>query len=248
MKKYIIKLNGIVKGLIFLLRPDIFLGFLKHPFLFCSNLLSMTKWFSLQERKTILNDFYLPIRDYSKRFELYKHVIDTAKISNQPINYLEFGVCGGTSFKWWIEANNNTNSKFYGFDTFEGLPEKWGMLYKKGDMAAGIPEIIDTRVEWVKGLFQDTLNNFIKTHDLNSNKIKVIHLDADLFSSTLFVLASLAPYLKKGDILLFDEFNVPNHEFFAFKIFTESFYIKTKLIGAVNNYLQTGFEIIESPL
>jgi hypothetical protein len=48
----------------------------------------------------------------------------------------------------------------------------------------------------------------------------------------------LFPYLKKGDILFFDEFNVPNHEFQALKIFTETFYVSTELIGAVNNYYQ----------
>ena len=57
---------------------------------------------------------------------------------------------------------------------------------------------------------------------------KIIHLDADLFSSTIFVLSQLYPYLKKGDIIFFDEFNVANHEFLAFKIFTESFYVKLR--------------------
>ncbi|MDR2886523.1 MAG: hypothetical protein LBV26_00725 [Bacteroidales bacterium] len=54
----------------------------------------------------------------------------------------------------------------------------------------------------------------------------------------------MAPHLNAGDILFFDEFNVPNHEFLAFKIFTESYYVKTKLIGAVNNYYQTAFVIL----
>ena len=72
---------------------------------------------------------------------------------------------------------------------------------------------------------------------------KIIHLDADLFSSTLFVLSSLAPFLNRGDILIFDEFNVPDHEFFAFRIFCDSWYIKARLLGAVNNFLQTAFII-----
>jgi len=72
---------------------------------------------------------------------------------------------------------------------------------------------------------------------------KIIHLDADLFSSTLFVLTSLAPFLRCGDILFFDEFNVPNHEFLAFKIFTESYYTKVNLLGAMNNYSQVAFMI-----
>jgi hypothetical protein len=73
----------------------------------------------------------------------------------------------------------------------------------------------------------------------------VVHLDADLFSSAHFVLTSIARYLKEGDIIIFDEFNVPNHEFFAYKCFSDSFYIKTKLIGAVNNYLQVALKIVK---
>ena len=60
----------------------------------------------------------------------------------------------------------------------------------------------------------------------------------------LFCTLLYRVYLNKGDILFFDEFNVPDHEFFAFRIFTESWYIKTKLIGAVNNYLQTAFMVV----
>jgi hypothetical protein len=71
-------------------------------------------------------------------------------------------------------------------------------------------------------------------------------MDADIYNSTLFALTMMGPYLKKDDILLFDEFNVPMHEFKAFSEFISSFYIKVKLIGAVNNYYQTAFKIEEN--
>jgi hypothetical protein len=191
-----------------------------------------------------LNDFYYPFRDYSKRYELYKYVIQKENIRLEPINYLEFGVSGGYSFGWWLDANNNNDSRFYGFDTFEGLPENWG-LFKKGEMFSSVPVSKDPRAEFIKGLFQETLFEFLETHNLHDGKKKVVHLDADLFSSTLFVLTSIAKYLKEGDIVLFDEFNVPNHEFYAFKCFSDSFYIKTKVIGSVNNYLQVALKIVK---
>ncbi|MEP6648156.1 MAG: class I SAM-dependent methyltransferase, partial [Saprospiraceae bacterium] len=163
-------------------------------------------------------------------------------LSEIPVMYLEFGVSEGYSFRWWANANQHKDSTFFGFDTFEGLPESWG-TYGKGDMSAGVPATKDSRSTFIKGLFQDTLFDFIRSHNLTDHR-KIIHLDADLFSSTLFVLTSLAPFLSKGDILFFDEFNVPNHEWMAYQIFTDSFYVKTEILGAVNNYYQVAFRIV----
>ena len=222
------------------MRPHVFLGWLRKPLLMSSNNLSLSKWIAKQEKSGILNDFYTSKRDYLKRFQLYQYIADRMNLKEELFDYLEFGVSKGHSFKWWVENCLNEQIHFYGFDTFEGLPESWG-AFSKGDMDANIPDISDPRAEFIKGLFQDTLPGFIATHDLKRRK--VIHMDADLFSSTLFVLTTLAPVLKKGDILIFDEFNVPNHEFFAFKMFCDSYYIKTRLLGAVNNYFQVAMII-----
>ena len=138
-----------------------------------------------------------------------------------------------------MENNQNPASRFSGFVTFEGLPEKWGS-YTRGDFFSNIPQIDDSMVHFIKGLFQDTLYDFIKSAHLN--KQLLIHLDADLFSSTVFVLTTLAPYLKKGDIILFDEFNVPNDEFSAWEIFCRSYYIKYELLPPTRNYFQVGIK------
>lgn len=182
------------------------------------------------------NDFYQPTWDYERRYKLYEAVGGSEKLFDSPIDYFEFGVAGGKSFKWWLDKNRNEGSRFFGFDTFEGLPEKWGP-FEKGSMAHELSslEINDPRGSFYKGLFQDTLIPFLESYD-NRNK-KVIHLDADLFSSTIFTLSQLYRFLKPGDILFFDEFAVPQHEFLAFKIFTESFYVKYEVVGAANNYL-----------
>jgi hypothetical protein len=169
---------------------------------------------------------------------LYENVIKQQDLENEAISYLEFGVANGTSFLWWLTRLPNQDNKFYGFDTFEGLPEDWGHFYVKGEMSANIPTVNDVRAKFFKGLFQDTLLGFLKNGCLEENKRKIIHLDADLFSATLFVLTTLYPYLNAGDIIFFDEFNVPKHEFLAFKMFTESFYLKYETLGAVNNFYQ----------
>jgi hypothetical protein len=131
-------------------------------------------------------------------------------------------VASGHSFFWWTNHNQHPSSRFWGFDTFEGLPEDWG-VYKKGAMsfAPADPKSEDPRSGFVKGIFQDTLTAFLKENGNDiTGKSKIIHLDADLFSSTIFALSQLYPFLQKGDLIFFDEFNVANHEFFAHKIFT----------------------------
>jgi O-methyltransferase len=190
------------------------------------------------------NDFYQGSWDYSRRYNLYEALIKQEQLDTTAIDYFEFGVCGGHSFKWWLEKNTNGDSKFYGFDTFEGLPENWG-AFKKGSMAVGLESlnINDVRATFYKGLFQDTLIPFLENY--KSGKRKLIHMDADLFSATIFALSQLYRVLNDGDIIFFDEFAVPLHEFKAFKIFTESFYIDYEVIGAANNYLFVAVKIIK---
>ncbi|MEO8764141.1 MAG: class I SAM-dependent methyltransferase, partial [Ginsengibacter sp.] len=168
----------------------------------------LSKWAN-ENKKVAFNDFP-SAWNYNKRFELYQYVIEK-EVLNLEINYLEFGVADGHSFNWWMNTNTHPASSFYGFDTFTGLPENFGP-YKKGTFDTGnkIPAIKDDRGEFFQGLFQQTLPEFLKTFD-NSKKL-IVMLDADLYTATLFTLTSLAPFLKKDDIIFFDEFVVPTHE------------------------------------
>jgi O-methyltransferase len=207
------------------------------------NLAYLSKFSAWRQKnsKPAFNDFYSPAWDYTRRYKLYEFLLTNQSLNN-PFNYLEFGVAEGFSFKWWVEHNTDSASRFYGFDTFTGLPEAWDQ-FKAGDMSVGgnFPKINDSRVEFVKGIFQDTLPAFLK--NFNDSRRKLIHLDADLYTSTLYVMASLAPYLKDGDILMFDEFGVPTHEFLAYYNFQASFRINLELIGAANNYFFTAFVV-----
>jgi O-methyltransferase len=195
-----------------------------------------------RNRDIAYNDFYSGQWDYNKRYGLYEYIFKEKQLDGEII-YLEFGVSGGYSFSWWVKRNFHPGSRFTGFDTFEGLPEDWGG-FSKGAMStkSQIPKLDDERVLFKKGLFQDTLPDFLKT--LDKTKRKVIMMDADLYTSTLYTLTSMAPYLQKGDILFFDQFNVPMHEFLAFNNFIDSFYLKFQLIGAANNYYFCAFEML----
>jgi len=243
MKVFLLKVNIAFKNLVFFLRPSIFFGWSKSFLLTIAYTLYLSKWIRWQNKTLKFNDFFTFKRRHNKRELLYEHVIKQQNLENEAVDYLEFGVDTGASFIWWLKRLTNKENKFYGFDTFEGLPEDWGAFFVKGDMSSDIPSVNDDRAEFFKGLFQDTLSDFLKKGHLKSNRRKIIHMDADLFSSTLFVLTTLYPYLNAGDIVFFDEFNVPKHEFLAFKIFTESYYIKYEILGAVNNYYQMAFMV-----
>ena len=196
-----------------------------------------------QNAEPAFNDFFASGWDYKRRYDLYQYLLKSENLDSS-ISYLEFGVAQGHSFKWWVEHNKNQDSKFWGFDTFTGLPEQWDQ-FEAGAMSVGgqFPEVNDERAKFVKGLFQDTLSDFLKTFD--NEKRKIIHLDADLYSSTLYVLTMLDPYLKKDDILIFDEFGVPTHEFLAYVNYLSAYRRDIKLIGAANNYFFTAFKVIK---
>jgi O-methyltransferase len=183
----------------------------------------LSKW-RKETKVTGYNDWYQAKWDYNRREKLYEATSEHEQLKETAIDYFEFGVCGGLSFNWWLGHNKNPESRFFGFDTFEGLPESFGH-FRKGDMAVALESlgITDPRAFFYKGLFQETLVPFLEHY--KSDRRKVIHMDADIFSATIFSLSQLYRVLNNGDILLFDEFAVPKHEFMAFKIFTESFYV-----------------------
>ena len=52
------------------------------------------------------------------------------------------------------------------------------------------------------------------------------------------------PLLRPGDVLLFDEFGVPTHEFRAFDDFVSAYRVDYELVGAVNNYLQVAIRLV----
>lgn len=236
---------------LFIIRyTKIFFAYLKlhiffNPFSgFFLNLFYLTKfskWIS-RNRKIAYNDF--PCKwDYAKRYPMYKWILEKENLIDTPINYIEFGVADGTSIRRFAQQNTNQESRFYGFDTFTGLPEDFG-VYKKGSFNANnsIPVIADSRVKFYQGLFQQTVPGFLS--ELNNERRNVVMMDADLYSATLYALTALAPFLKKDDIIFFDEFAVPTHEFKAFHDFVQSYYINLELIAASNNYYFVSFKVV----
>jgi O-methyltransferase len=175
---------------------------------------------------------------------LHESVIQKERLDVAPINYLEFGVYRGDSILWWLQRIPHPQSRFVGFDTFTGLPEWWRATEPAGrfNTDGRVPATKDPRCRFEIGLFQESLPRFIRDNDLSGRL--VIHLDADLFTSTLFVLTTLARVLKSGDILFFDEFSCPLDEFRAFEEFVRSFRVGYEVLGAVQGYTRVSMKIL----
>lgn len=183
-------------------------------------------------------------KDGRGRDWLYRSVIDHEGLAQGPITYLEFGVYRGESMRLWLSGISHPDARFVGFDTFTGLPERWRPTEPAGHFNADgvVPDIQDPRCSFEVGLFQDTLPGFVDRTDLAGRL--VINLDADMFTSTLFVLTTLAPHLKSRDIIFFDEFSCPLDEFRAFEEFVRSFRVKYEVVGAVYGYTRVCIKIL----
>jgi Macrocin-O-methyltransferase (TylF) len=136
-------------------------------------------------------------------------VIETtlACAANIPGDILEFGVSGGESLR--IFAERSPGRRVFGFDSFEGLPESW-WTRPKGAFKADMPEINNINVSLIKGLFDDTVGPFLGWWQ---GRASIIHVDCDLYRSTLSCLMPIMPYCQVGTVLLFDEYyNYPGFE------------------------------------
>jgi len=143
---------------------------------------------------------------------------------------LEFGVAGGASINVLAKG---TTRHIHGFDSFEGLPEDWGGRHEeKGHYSTGgvLPET-PANVTLHKGWFDDTLPGFFEKND---GPVAFAHIDCDLYASTKTALEHIAPRLKPGSIIVFDEFfNIPNwqqNEFRAFREFVSTYKVGVSYI------------------
>lgn len=183
---------------------------------------------------------------FSQRPDLWRYCVERATIlshSREPW-ILEFGVWKGESINFFASAV--PNSKLFGFDSFEGLEEDWyGFELAKGTFNLGgkLPKV-EKNVVLKKGWFEDTLPNFKK--ELGSQRVAILHLDADTYKPTAFVLTELVTNIGAGTIVIFDEyFGYPNwrlHEYKAWQEFVKANQIKYRYIAY--SAMQCAVEII----
>jgi len=143
----------------------------------------------------------------------------------------------------WSRLLQNPLTSLHGFDSFEGLPEAWDARRPRGTFSrdGALPTFEDTRVVLHKGWFNDTLPGFA----LPDHERLVLNLDADLYSSTIFVLHTLAKAIRPGTLLIFDEFCDRLHEMKAFDEFLETTRTHFHFLAGTENLEQVVFERLD---
>lgn len=159
---------------------------------------------------------------YAGHYALLRHVM---RLTPAAIA-LEFGVGSGESTRVIAERH-----KVVAFGSTEGLPEDWRPEFPKGSFAFPVPEIEGATI--IEGWFEDTLPRF--DFGVLAERVGLIHLDADLYSSTATALHYATPCIRPGTILVFDEFHgyegCEEHEQRAWREYVEDTGVSYTVLG-----------------
>ncbi|MEK6827512.1 MAG: TylF/MycF/NovP-related O-methyltransferase [Nanoarchaeota archaeon] len=135
--------------------------------------------------------------DDDEMYQIYSITKRTEKIKG---DIAEVGVYKGASGRVICEMKGNRS--LYLFDTFEGLPgaseEKH---FEKGDFSAPLDKVKRylgkfPNVYFYRGIFPATSEPIV------NKKFSFVHLDADLYESTLECLKFFYPRMSKGGIII----------------------------------------------
>jgi len=159
---------------------------------------------------------FLHVDTFNKRKQLYRHALSLAP--EQGLLF-EFGTYKGASINQL--AKLMPNKRFYGFDSFAGLPEGWTAGTHQGGLNAnGKLQRVRNNVRLIRGFFDASLPPFLK--DCGNEQVAFVHIDCDLYSSTKTVLDLLKSRLIAGTVLVFDEYyNYPSWLQGEYKAWTE---------------------------
>jgi O-methyltransferase len=125
-------------------------------------------------------------------------------------DFAECGVYkGGTALMLARILKNITGKKLYLFDSFQGLPkvdqekDRWffeGEYRECVEAVEGLLSDFRTQIDIRPGWFPTTFNG------LHDNRYAIVHLDVDLYQSTLDCCTYFYPRMTTGGVLLFDEY------------------------------------------
>jgi O-methyltransferase len=160
------------------------------------------------------------IFSYTPREEFIREAMEYVAVTGLEGDYLEFGVFRGSTFVpayHFAQRNNLKGMRFYGFDSFAGLPaikgSDEGGEFTQGQYCLSLEQfkkLISERgvrlakIDLVKGWYDEVLNDGTAKH-LSLEKAALVFVDCDLYESTVPVLNFITDYLQSGTIIAFDD-------------------------------------------
>lgn len=181
-------------------------------------------------------------KEYKTREQIWHNILKDF----DPQVCAEFGVHTGRSINFL--ATMAPDSVFYGFDSFQGLPETWMPGREKGHFATDLNKLkFRPNVKIYNGWFNETIPIFLKETD--TTNLKFIHIDCDIYSSTKTVLTLLKDIIVRNKcVLLFDEFynytHYLEHEIKAFCEFVQENNINYQILGRNIKHQQVFIRIL----
>jgi hypothetical protein len=157
---------------------------------------------------------------------------------------LEFGVATGRTlnqFARWLP-----HKTIHGFDGFKGLPEDWTSRMRQGFFARDNLPRVRANCELHVGWFDQTLPGFAQAH--SHHPIQLLHVDCDLYSSTVTILNNLKDSIQAGTVIVFDEYiNYPGwqqDEFRAWQEHVRSYGLRYEYIGRVSRHQKVAVRVL----
>lgn len=156
---------------------------------------------------------------------------------------LEFGVATGRTLNHF--ARLLPNKTLYGFDGFTGLPEDWTSRMPAGFFKRERLPKVRPNAKLVVGWFDQTLPGFAAEH---TEPVALLHVDCDLYSSTVTILDNLKNQIVPGTVIVFDEYmNYPGwymDEFKAWQEFVQDNDIDYEYIGRVSKHQKVAVRVL----
>lgn len=154
---------------------------------------------AMRETVQIINAEMPEAMIFTDGVEFHHYCIDKVTLDGA---YCEFGVYSGTSINTF--ADRRPDVIIDGFDSFEGLPEDWSGNAVLDFNRGGTPPPVRNNVRLHIGWFNNTLPDYANTVD----DVAFLHVDCDIYSSTMTIFQHLGPKLHKGSVIVFDEYLV----------------------------------------
>ena len=195
------------------------------------------------------------VKDWVIDYDLYESTVTTQldPVLLDTGLIVEVGTFGGRTLKqfaYWLPTKT-----IYGFDSWQGLPEAFNDL-PAGHFARDLPKV-PANCQLVQGWFgerppQDqsdipefTIQAFADEHP---EPIALLHLDADLYSSTKTVLDVFAKQIVPGTVILFNEYwnhsTWEDHEYKAWQEHCKMHGIKYEYIGYASDHQEVAVRVL----